>query len=114
MTEAELQNWIIELARLFGWLVHAERPARTQRGWRTPIQGDPGFPDLVMAHQVHGVIFAEVKTKSGRLSLEQMAWADILCDALYVEEFQPQRTRYYLWRPSHQDEIEAVLRGEAV
>jgi len=29
MTEAELQVSVIELAQRLGWLVHAERPART-------------------------------------------------------------------------------------
>jgi hypothetical protein len=45
MSEAELQQNVIDMAHVFGWLVHAERPAMRADGtWRTPIQGDKGFP----------------------------------------------------------------------
>lgn len=101
-TEAELQAAVIELARLRGWLVHHCRPAQRQSGgWSTPIQGDPGFPD-VTAVRGGRVLFAELKTQRGRLSESQMAWLEGLKDTLGAE--------VYVWRPSHWPEIVEVLR----
>ncbi len=49
-SETNFQLKVIQLARTGGWeLVHAERAARTGKGWRTPIQGDRGFFDLVLS-----------------------------------------------------------------
>jgi hypothetical protein len=49
VTEADLQATILDAARLLGWRACHFRPARTTRGWRTPVEGDPGFPDLTLA-----------------------------------------------------------------
>lgn len=78
MSEAQLQSAVIELARLRGWRVAHSRPAMNQRGvWSTPISGDPGFPDLVLAR--HGrVIFAELKSELGRIGKAQSEWIGAL------------------------------------
>ena len=81
-----------------GWRVHAERPARTSKGWRTPVQGDPGFFDLVLARRGR-VIFAELKSARGKLSAEQEAWLAELSGG-------PER---YTWRPADFPAIEATL-----
>jgi len=61
MTEREFQQAVVQLARLMGWRVHHTRPALTQRGrWLTPIQGDAGFPDLVLCRPPR-LILAELK-----------------------------------------------------
>ena len=61
MTEREFQRAVVELARLMGWRVHHTRPALTRAGeWRTPIQGDAGFPDLVLCRPPR-LILAELK-----------------------------------------------------
>lgn len=81
MTEAHFQEQIIALARLEGWLIMHTRPARTATGRIiTPIQGDPGFPDLVLARQGR-IIFAELKSTRGRLSDDQTRWLDELLGA---------------------------------
>lgn len=75
--EAECQATIVAAALTLGYLVHAERPARSERGWRTPVQGSPGFPDLVIAG--HGrVIVAELKRPGNRVEPAQQAWLDAL------------------------------------
>lgn len=71
--EEELQNKIIEVAKIYGWLVHAERPARTSKGYRTPIQGDTGFPDLVLTRN-KDILFVECKSEKGKLSDAQKIW----------------------------------------
>lgn len=78
-TEAGFQRAVIDLARLCGWLVHHTRPAWTAKGYRTPIMGDVGFPDLVLCHPKRGVvIFAELKVGKNPASAEQVRWLDAL------------------------------------
>ena len=93
MTEATLQERVIELAHLFGWLVMHTRPARTETGWRTPLQGDPGFPDLVLARE-GVVLLAELKAAAGKLTAEQERWrTELETDAC------ASTPQYHLWRP---------------
>ena len=81
MTEGELQQAVIELARVLGWRVAHFRPAQTARGWRTPVEADgKGFPDLVLVRG-RALAFAELKSDRGRLSVEQRAWIDALAEA---------------------------------
>src|SRR6202042_1235579 len=78
VTEAELQHGVIELARLLGYRVAHFRPALTTKGWRTPVEADgKGFPDLVLARPGR-LIFAELKTNTGRATLEQGEWLSAL------------------------------------
>ena len=75
MTEAELQAAVIEMAQLFGWKVAHFRPARTEKGWVTPVAADgKGFPDLCMVHPDKGILFAELKSEKGRVTREQGDW----------------------------------------
>ena len=53
--------------------------------------GHSGFPDLVLAHEHKGLIFAELKTDKGRLDPAQITWLRTL-DAAGAEA--------YCWRPS--------------
>jgi hypothetical protein len=78
MSESELQTNITAMAHNLGWLVHAERRARIARAdgsiyHETPVQGDAGFFDLVLAKGGY-VILAELKSENGRLSAEQKEW----------------------------------------
>ena len=73
MTEAELTRTLVEAAMLLGYRVHHSLPARSNKGWHTPVQGHRGLPDLVIAG--YGVlILAELKVKGGRLRPDQMEW----------------------------------------
>lgn len=73
LTEAQWQKRVIATAHQYGWLVHHGRPARTKDGWVTPIEGDPGFLDLVLARD-HVVIIPELKTDTGRFQPGQPEW----------------------------------------
>ena len=78
LTEAQLQSQIVSLGRLYGWRIHAERPAMMRSGkWSTPIQGDVGWVDLVLLKDKR-LIFWELKSTTGRLSEEQKQWLDML------------------------------------
>jgi hypothetical protein len=90
MSESEFLVAVLELCRLRGVLAHHCRPARMVTGWRTPISGDVGFPDLVIAGR-RGVLLRELKTAVGRLSEPQCQWIDRLGDA---------GSDVDVWRPS--------------
>jgi len=99
ISEEEFQNQIIQLARLNHWRIAHFRPAMTSQGWRTPMQGDKGFPDLVLAKKGR-IIFAELKSNSGKLSEEQRLW---------MRELDYDPNEYYIWCPFDLDEIIKVL-----
>ena len=103
MTEEQLQRAVIELAWVMGWRVAHFRPALTSRGWRTAVEADGrGFPDLVMVRRQR-VIFAELKSDTGRLTPDQAAWVAALIDGGH---------ECYQWRPRHWSSgaIEQTLR----
>ena len=104
MTETELTDAVIEMASLFGWLCHHDRPAQNRRGdWATHMQGDVGFVDLVLARGGR-LLLPELKTEKGRLSDEQAAWGRAIGEGTHS---------YHLWRPENwvNGDIERVLRG---
>jgi len=102
VTEAAFQAQVVELARLFGWKLHHTRPAMVAGRWMTPLTGDAGFPDLVLAHQDHGVVFAELKADRGRLSPGQRDWRT---------ELELAGAEVYVWRPQDLDFIVRRLQG---
>ncbi len=105
--EAVLQAKIMDMARLFGWRRTHFRTAYQPGAerWVTPMSGEKGFPDLVLVRPPR-LIFAELKSKTGRLSLDQELWlADL--------ERIPTGIEVYLWRPSDIDEIQAILKRES-
>lgn len=95
-TEAAFTTRVIQTARLHGWKVTHFRPARTAAGYRTAVQGDIGFPDLVLARR-GVVIVAELKTARGKPTDEQEVWLAELGDLAV------------LWRPADWDLILAAL-----
>lgn len=91
MTEAQLQAAMLDIARLHRCLVHHCRPARQADGsWRTPIQGDAGFPDLVIVGE-GGLLVRELKSEGGQASPMQASWMRLLTGA---------RVDVATWRPS--------------
>ena len=102
MTERDFQRAVVELARITGWRVHHTRPALTRAGeWRTPIQGDAGFPDLVLCRPPR-VIFAELKRNGARPTPQQQGWLDALSACTGVE--------CYLWTPADWERVVETLR----
>lgn len=104
MNEQAWQQQVIDLARLCGWRIHHTRAAINRRGqWSTPTQGDPGYPDLTLAHPDGLVVIAELKTERGKVGPDQHEWIRLLDDSseLAVE----------VWRPHHWGHVEQVLRG---
>jgi hypothetical protein len=109
VSEDQLLRAVLEHAAWLGLLVHHCRPARTAKGWRTPIQGTRGFPDLAIAGP-GGLLLPETKSTTGSLDPDQRRWRDVL-----LASGQPWR----LWRPQQwlsgqiRAELEALAKGEA-
>lgn len=93
-SEADFQQKITDLASLLNLKWHHETDSRkTAKGW----------PDLVIAGPAH-VIFVEVKSEKGKVTLEQREWIDTLKNAGAIVE---------VWRPSDWDRIQRILRRMA-
>lgn len=102
--ERGFQAWVLSVAKLLGWRVAHFRPARTAKGWRTPVAADgKGFPDLVLVK--HRTLFVELKTDKGKEAPEQVYWR---CALRYAGQ------EAVVWRPSMWREIVAVLGGGEV
>ena len=99
--ERELLRAVLRLADLYGWWAYHQRPALTRQGYRTALQGDAGFPDLVLVRAPR-VIFAELKSPEGRLTRDQDGWIAALEGCPDVET--------YIWRPADLEAIEGALR----
>lgn len=96
MSETQLQDQIIELAKRMGWLSYHTFDSR---------RSAPGFPDLVLVHpKQKRVIWRELKSEKGVTSSEQKAW---LSSLLLVGEDVD------VWRPRDwvSGRIEKELRG---
>lgn len=126
LTEDQFQRQVIDLAHAYHWLVAHFRAARTDRGWRTPVEADAeGFPDLVLVRGKR-LIFAELKSQKGRVSAAQQGWLDslaVVCAgvALELDELrsnappnslpvEPPSVEVYVWRPSMFDEVHELLK----
>jgi hypothetical protein len=101
MKESTFQSSVIMLAKLHGWLVMHTRAVEIRPGvWKTPLQGHAGYPDLTLAHSTRGVIFAELKSDTGRVSPMQKAWHETLTAA---------GCEVHVWRPKNIQDISTRL-----
>lgn len=94
MTEAQLLACVTNLARLLGWQV--------MHPWIS-VRTAPGYPDLTLVRDGR-LIFAELKSDTGRLSAAQQEWLDALRRVPCAE--------VYVWRCAdwHDGTVERVLR----
>ena len=94
--EAEFQESVIQLAELCGWMVYHVSNVRGKLRSKT----GKGFPDLVMA-KPGKLIFAELKSEAGKLTVSQKVWIGVLSTIPVVS--------VRVWRPADWSEIEKVL-----
>lgn len=94
LSESLFQQTVMDFARLRRWMCVHVRPARTEQGWRTPYEGDPGLPDLILARDGR-VILAELKARGGRPTPMQRKWLTA--------------SGGYLWTPAQWPEVVEVL-----
>lgn len=72
MTEDDLLSTILDAARLLHWRVYHVR-----RSDLAIVQGDGGFPDVVLARDGF-VLFLEIKSDGGAPTGGQIAWIEAL------------------------------------
>jgi hypothetical protein len=104
-SEESFTKQILQLAKIRGWRSLHIRPARTDKGWRTPVAGDgAGFFDLLLVRR-GVIIFAELKIKGGRLSPDQWKWFY----ALDQVGTKTENVKVFIWSPRDWDSIERIL-----
>ena len=103
MTERDFSSSIEATLRLCGWRWCHFRAARAAQGWRTPLSGDAGFPDIV-AVRGRPLLFCELKAEAGAVRPEQRDW---------LEALEAAGQEVHLWRPRDWDAITETLKGGA-
>ena len=99
ISEDEFTDQVIALFQTYGWkVVHFDRARKKNGGWRTPIRGDPGSPDILAA-RLGKVIYAELKVGRNKPTEAQNEWLHHLGDNAYV------------WYPTDWDTIVMVVSG---
>jgi len=74
MTEAQLQTAVMQLAERFGWVAYHVPDSR-----RVTARG---CPDLILINErQRRVMFAELKSATGRLTEDQKFWLRVLASA---------------------------------
>ncbi|QDH85641.1 VRR-NUC domain-containing protein [Brevibacterium phage 4C] len=97
MSERQLQDQIIELAKRMGLIVYHTHDSR---------RSEPGFPDIVLVHpKQRRVMWRELKSETGTTTPEQKVWISTL--SLVGEDVD-------VWRPRDwvSGRIERELRGQ--
>lgn len=88
VSEADFQRAVIDLAKLRGWRVWHDNDSRRNAA---------GLPDLIMVRRGR-LIFAELKSKRGRLRAEQADW---IGDLLVVQrQADSYAVGVHVWRPA--------------
>lgn len=107
--ELDFRRQVIDLADLYGWEHVGFRPAKTEDGWRTPGTGTmaSGWPDLTLVRPRDGrLIFAELKSDTGRLSPDQER---VLATLRGVASAAPVFVEVHVWRPRDFELVKATL-----
>jgi hypothetical protein len=98
--ERDFVSTLLDMAKVAGWKHVHFRPARSAKGWRTALEGEPGWPDVNLARQGE-TILAECKVGAKRPTVAQWEWLVVLATNQALE--------VYVWYPRHWDAIEARL-----
>jgi len=99
-SEKVFQDQVIQIANTCGWDAHHIKPAKYGATWKT--DGLAGMPDLILIGQRgQGIIWAELKTRTGKLSETQER---------RIGQLLENGQEVHLWRPNDVDKIAERLR----
>lgn len=101
MREDDWLSFVVDYAMHQGWRVQHIRPTRTGKGFRTPVQGHSGAPDLLLARSGE-VVLVELKRNSTYPRADQREWLNHL------------GTHGCVWRPRDVDKVMARLSRSGV
>lgn len=100
-SEAQFQQQIMQLAATCGWDCHHIRPGKYGSVYKT--DGLPGMPDLLLIGQRgQGVFFAELKTRTGKVSAQQEH---------RITQLLSNGCEVHIWRPQDLDRIVSRLKN---
>lgn len=103
-SEADWQQRVIDYAMLNGWALSHHPDSRR-------VVGQRGLPDLLLCRRGR-LIFAELKTEHGRLSVDQTFWkAELEAVAGYARRQHENwpAVAVYVWRPGDWEEVQHIL-----
>jgi hypothetical protein len=88
--EKLFQDQVMQIAKMNGWLIHHPTPHQVRPG---VFRSDgAGVPDLILVSTTgRGIIYAELKIETGRLTPIQEQWGKCI---------KANGGEYYVWRPS--------------
>ena len=95
ISEKVWQAEVMDMAIRHGWIAYHTFDSR---------RSEPGFPDLVLAHPGHGILFCELKTNSGKLTEDQEFWLQFLKVAAATGQVGTQ-----VWRPTNLESVTDIL-----
>lgn len=99
ITHEELDQLFLKVAHGFGWKAAHFRPAKTAKGWRTPVTGDgKGFLDWLLVKD--RVLVIELKTRDDQLRPEQKEW---------IATWEGARVEVHVFWPKDWDEMVQAL-----
>jgi len=90
ITEKMWQAKVLAAAKWLKWSVYHTHDSR---------RSEPGFPDLVLVRGQR-IIFAELKSPTGRVTPAQREWLDLLGAA---------HDEVYVWRPDDWESVKQAL-----
>ncbi len=110
MTEQSFTTELLKWAKTYGWRCFHVR--NSGHAGMTAVQGDKGFPDLVLVKPPR-LIFAELKIGKKKPTPEQQAWLDALAEnSGDVYGMPSNAVETFVWRPEDWSSILAVLSGQ--
>ena len=135
ISETAFLSQVADILNLYQWRWCHIRPGWSERGYRTPIQGnDPdgfkgkGLPDIIAVRPPR-LLFAELKKETGNLEPAQEAWFEDLNECVKQISLEPIERKgkpiadgwagiehlipsfeVYLWRPDDIEKIVEILK----
>jgi hypothetical protein len=106
MSEAQLEDAVLQMAKAFGWLRFHPLPVTNRQGrTRTAQKGDKGYPDCTLVHPSGRMLIRELKKEGEYPTPEQRKW---------LAAFTAAGVDTGVWRPRQLRDgtIEAALRVE--
>ena len=107
MTETAFTTELLKWAKVYHWRSFHVR--NSGYGGNTFVQGDRGFPDLVLVRPPR-LIFAELKVGKNKTTVDQQRWLiDLDLVAAQATEYNKIGIETYVWKPEQWSEILTIL-----
>jgi len=100
-SEKLFMDKVMQIAKMNSWMIHHPTPHQVRPG---VFRSDgAGVPDLMLVSTTgRGIIWAELKTETGKLSPLQRMWG---------QSIKANGGEYYVWRPNQIELIAERLGG---